>query len=184
MKTTILARACAAFFLAASLVPAHAVDLRPDGASVTFGYGEGTHLAGVGLIWDWNFMRLRPDTQVTAHGEVILNRWTAVAVGDGHSSYGQIVLLPTIRMRMDQGGSPWFLEAGIGASWLDRTFRTPEREFGSQWNFYDVLGLGYTFGGVGGHHEVGMRLVHVSNGGFSTPNPGQDFVQLRYVNWF
>ena len=33
-------------------------------------------------------------------------------------------------------------------------------------------------------HELGIRWVHVSNGGLKEPNPGQDFLQLRYVSRF
>ena len=42
----------------------------------------------------------------------------------------------------------------------------------------------FSFSGTQGHHEINLRLVHVSNGGIRKPNPGQDFGQLRYVYWF
>jgi lipid A 3-O-deacylase len=104
-------------------------------------------------------------------------------VGGGHQALTQVVLLPTLRMQLSRGASPWYLEVGVGASWLDRRFVTPDREFSTQWNFYDVLGMGRSFGPAA-RHELGLRWVHVSNGGIKKPNPGQDFLQLRYVARF
>ena len=179
-----MARACVAALLLTTLPLAHAFNLRPDGVALQAGAGEGTTMAGVGVIWDWNFWRIRPKTELTAHTELMLNQWRGDAVGSGPRHYAQVVLLPTLRMRFGQGGSPWFWEVGIGASWMDHKFHTPDKEFSTQWNFYDVLGAGYTFGGKEGSNELNLRLVHVSNGGFRKPNPGQDFVQLRYVRWF
>jgi lipid A 3-O-deacylase len=185
MTMTMLSRACAAASLGLALSPVHAIDLAPDGLAVQFGSGgSGTRLAGVGVIWDWNFWRIRPKTELTAHTEFILNDWRADEIGGGKRNYLQAVVLPTLRMRFGQGGSPWFLEVGIGASFMTPRFVTPDREFSTQWNFYDVLGTGYTFGGATGHHEINLRWVHVSNGGIRKPNPGQDFAQLRYVYWY
>jgi lipid A 3-O-deacylase len=31
---------------------------------------------------------------------------------------------------------------------------------------------------------VALRWVHISNAGFKQPNPGQDFLQVRYVQRF
>ena len=184
MTTTILRSACAGALLASTVSLAHAFDWHPDGMALQAGAGEGATVAGVGMIWDWNFWRIRPKTELTAHTELMLNGWRADAVGGGKRSYAEVVLLPTLRMRFGQGGSPWFLEVGIGASYMNHRFRTPDKEFSTQWNFYDVLGVGYTFGGKEGKDEINLRLVHVSNGGIRNPNPGQDFGQIRYVRWF
>jgi lipid A 3-O-deacylase len=184
MKTTMLARACATALLAAAALPAaHAVDFTPDGVSLQAGGGEGTGMAGVGIIWNWNFEALRR-AELTAHTELMLNGWHADAVDGGHRNYAQVVLLPTLRMRLDRGASPWFFELGVGPSYLNKHFQTPDKEFGTQWNFYDVLGAGYTLGGPQGKQEIGLRLAHISNAGIRKPNPGQDFLQLRYVHWF
>lgn len=184
MKTTTFVRTGVATLLASALASTHAADWHPDGVALQAGTGRGATMAGVGVIWDWNFWRIRPKTELTAHTELMLNGWRADAVGGGSRNYGQVVVLPTLRMRFGQGGSPWFLEVGIGASWLNHKFQTPEKEFSTQWNFYDVLGAGYTFGGKEGKNEINLRWVHVSNGGIRKPNPGQDFGQIRYVRWF
>lgn len=182
MKTTTIARLAAAALLAAPALPAGAVDFTPDGVTFEAGAGkDGARMAGIGLVWDWDFERMRRKAELTAHTELKLNRWRADAVGGGHQELTQIVLLPSLRMRIGRGQSPFFIEVGIGASWLDRAFETPERRFSTRWNFYDMLGVGYSLGGVDGTHEVGLRWTHTSNAGIRKPNPGQDFLQARYV---
>lgn len=159
-----------------------AFNMRPDGVSLEAGPGRtGTHMAGVGLVWDWDFERLRRKAALTAHTELLVNLWHADALDGGRQRLAQWVVLPSLRMRLDRGRSPWFFEVGIGASFLSRHFETPDKNFSTRWNFYDVLGVGHTFGGPDGKHELGLRWTHTSNAGIRKPNPGQDFLQLRYV---
>ena len=181
-KTTML---LAGAVLAAAGLPALALDFQPDGAALQAGLGKnGTSMAGVALLWDWDFERLRRKAELTAHTELMVNRWRYDAAdGVGKDQLTQLVLLPTLRMRLARGASPWFIEMGIGASFTDRAYETPRKRFSTRWNFYDVLGVGHTFG-ADGRHEVGLRLNHVSNGGFRHPNPGENFVQLRYMARF
>lgn len=175
---------CAALLLGV-LPPVHAFDPSPDAVAVQAGVAShGTRMAGVGVVWDWDFERLRRKAELTAHTEVMLNHWRGGAVGGGHLSVTQAVVLPSLRMRLARGASPWFLELGIGASWMDRRFVTPDKQFSTRWNFYDMLGVGHTLGGPDGRHELGLRWIHVSNAGLKKPNPGQDFLQLRYVARF
>ena len=163
---------------------AHAADFTPDAVSVRAGMGShGTAMAGVGIIWDWDFERLRRKAELTAHTEFMVNRWRADEVGGGHQTYTQLALLPSLRMTLSQGRSPWFIELGIGISWMDRLFVTPQKRFSTRWNFYDMMGVGYQFGAQR-KHELGLRWAHVSNAGLKKPNPGQDFLQLRYVARF
>ena len=184
MKTTRLLRVLLAGACAAGMPAAQAFDWKPDGASLQAGFGgKGTSLAGLGIVWDWDFQRMRRKAELTAHTEVMVNHWRYNAIGDGSAQLTQIVLLPSLRMRLDRGASPWFIELGIGASWMDQGFETPRKRFGSRWNFYDMMGIGRSFGAEH-EHELGLRWVHVSNAGLKQPNPGQDFLQVRYVHRF
>jgi lipid A 3-O-deacylase len=183
MKSTTLILAGVA--LLAISGSALAVDFKPDGASLEAGVGtQGTRMAGVGLVWDWDFERVRRHAELTAHTELLINRWRYDAVAGGSAELTQFVVLPSLRMRLARGASPWFIDLGVGAGYLDHDFETPRKRFSTRWNFYDVLGMGYSFGGVDGHHEVGLRLNHSSNAGIRNPNPGQNFLQLRYVRRF
>ena len=184
MTTTKLLRVLLAGACAAGLPAAHAFDWKPDGASLQAGGGgNGTSMAGVGIVWDWDFQRMRRKAELTAHTEVMLNHWRYNALGSGHDSLTQVVVLPSLRMRLSRGASPYFIELGIGASWMDQDFETSRKRFGSRWNFYDMMGIGRSFGEEH-EHELGLRWVHVSNAGLKRPNPGQDFIQVRYVHRF
>jgi lipid A 3-O-deacylase len=184
MNTTTLPRSLLALALAGVFSSAHAFDWQPDGVSLQAGFaGRGTAMAGVGVVWDWDFERMRRKAELTAHTELMLNTWRADAVGGGHQGYTQVAVVPSLRMRLGRGESPWFIEIGIGASYMDRLFVTPRKGFSTRWNFYDVLGTGYSFG-ANREHELGLRWMHTSNAGIRNPNPGQDFLQLRYVARF
>jgi lipid A 3-O-deacylase len=172
--------AALAFFLSSS---AHAIDLRPDGVGLQAGpASHGASAVSAGVIWEWSARKERR-ALFTGQTELILSHWRAHAMGGGSQTLQQVTLLPVLRMELDRGRSPWYLEAGIGASWLSRAYVTPEKEFSTRWNFYDVLGGGYRFG-ARGEHEVGLRYLHVSNAGIKKPNPGEDFLLLRYARRF
>lgn len=184
MNTKTMLRWLATGLLAAGLAPAQAADFRPDALAVQAGAGaSGTATAGVGLVWDWDLERLRRKAEITAHTELLLNHLRADDFGGGSQGFTQVVVLPSLRMRLDRGQSPWFLELGIGASWMDKLLVTPHKTFSTQWNFYDVVGVGYSLDDQR-RHELGLRWVHISNAGIKKPNPGQDLLQLRYVARF
>jgi lipid A 3-O-deacylase len=177
-----------AFLLAAALAalvhaPASRADWRPDGVMFQGGGGgdDVNSVASAGLLWDWDW-QLRRRALVTAHTELILSN-VRVEGFTGERSIQQVTLLPTLRMQLNEGGSRWFLEFGIGAGYFNHDFVSPGKVFSTRWNFYDVLGAGYRFGDAA-RHELGLRYVHNSNADIRKPNPGQDFLLLRYAYRF
>jgi hypothetical protein len=157
----------------------HAADLRPDGGFVTAGIApKGTASLGTGLVWDWDW-RAERRALLTAQTELIVAGWRADAVGSGSQQLAQLAVLPVLKMRLDRGRSPWFVEFGIGASYTSKLYVTDHKEFSTRWNFYDMLGVGHSFG-EGRRQELGLRYVHTSNASIRSPNPGEDFLQLRY----
>jgi lipid A 3-O-deacylase len=184
MKTKTLVRALSLVLLGASLGSASALDLRPDGVAVQGSVGtHDTWMAGGAVVWDWRWERLRRKAEITGHTELFVNHWRADALAGGRNSYTQFGVMPVLRFNLSQGRSPWYLELGVGVSWMDRRFQTAERSFSTRFNFYDVLGAGYVFG-ERRQHELGLRVIHISNGGIKEPNPGQEFLQLRYLSRF
>lgn len=172
-------RKIASLLAVLALPAAQAIDFSPDGTFVTAGVApHQTVSLGTGLVWDWDWKAQRQAT-LTAHTELIVAGWRADAVGGGSQTLGQLVLLPVLHMQLDRGRSPWFLEFGIGASFTNKIYRTPNKVTSTRWNFYDMLGAGYSFG-AGRKQEIGLRYVHLSNLGAKKPNPGEDFLQLRY----
>jgi len=111
--------------------------------------------------------------------EAFASVWSS-RVAQERMTFTQVGILPLLRYRFDQGRSDWFAEAGIGLTYMDRLYRRDTKQFSTQFNFIDVVGVGFNFGEQR-RNELGLRLAHISNAGIKQPNPGENFVQLRYA---
>lgn len=166
--------------LAASPALAADVDLRPGAVFVEVGGADRrTTTATAGLAWPWAWRGAALGGELTGTTELFASHWSARAAS-GRESYTLLGLVPLLRLRFGQGTSPWFVEGGIGISVLDGVLRTPAKQFSTAANFYDALALGYSLG-PDRKQEVSLRLTHVSNGNLKRPNPGENFLQLRYA---
>ena len=114
-----------------------------------------------------------------------MGRW-AVEHPDGsnHASWvTQLGVTPVLRWSLGGDASHWFVEGGIGANVLLPIYRARNKAFSTTFNFGDHLGIGASFG-EGDRQELVLRVQHFSNGGIKRPNPGENFVQLRYAAHF
>lgn len=112
-----------------------------------------------------------------------LGGWDGDTYEGQRKYYAQIGVVPMFRYHFDGGSSPWFVEGGIGASYMHKTYQVGDKRFGTRWNFSDHLGAGRVFGAQN-EQELGLYVKHVSNGGFKKPNPGATFWELRYAHAF
>ncbi|MDB5895770.1 MAG: hypothetical protein JWQ88_3301 [Rhodoferax sp.] len=111
--------------------------------------------------------------------DVYLSEWKTDAFNGSRSHFTEVGVVPMLRYRFGGGQSPWFVDGGIGVSYMDGKYTRGNQEFSTQWNFSDHLGVGRNFG-ADQRHELGVYVKHVSNGGFKKPNPGETLYQLRY----
>jgi hypothetical protein len=174
-------------FVTASIISmplaATAADLRPAGYFIQGALAERqAYSVSAGLVWPWSWRRGFGRTELTGLTEGFVSLWSARGA-TGRQSFTQLGVLPLLRMRLDNGRSDWFVEGGIGLSLMDRTYRTEVKQFSTTGNFVDVLGVGRTFG-ADRRRELSLRIAHISNGGIKKPNPGEDFLQLRYAVMF
>ena len=169
--------------LAAAAAPAAAQDWRPTTFFVQGGAGQGVDVASVGVQWPWAWRTVALGGEFSARTELFASAWRAEAVDGGNENFLQFGLVPLLRYHFAEGRSPWFMEAGIGLSVTNKRFVARDREFGSRGNFSDNLALGRTFGEQG-RQELSLRLQHSSNAGIKKPNPGINFVMLRYASAF
>ncbi|SDM11104.1 lipid A 3-O-deacylase [Oryzisolibacter propanilivorax] len=137
---------------------------------------------GATLPWR-SFQRELWGSAVTGHWDLYVSRWSydAVPGRSGHSTL--LGVTPVLRLTPDQGRSAFFVEGGIGATYADKRYVTPDREFSTRFNFASHLGAGVRLGAQR-QHELLLRVQHVSNAGIKHPNPGNNFVQLRYALHF
>jgi lipid A 3-O-deacylase len=176
-------RATALLAIAAACVPAQA-QFKPGAVFVQAGGGDdGLTAVSIGALWPWAWRAQALGGQWSVNTELFVSTWRADAISGGERSYVQLGVMPLLRYTFDQGRSPWFAEAGIGLSVLDREFVTPTKRFGTTWNFSDNLAIGRSFGAKG-EHEVSLRWQHTSNAGLKQPNPGLNTGLVRYTMRF
>lgn len=179
-RTALLALAAAAslgFGTAASAAEPQSLSIYLEGGMSAKTDGRDTANATVGL---------RVPTQVSFWGgsislgwDVYLSQWKTDAFNGNRTQFTEVGVVPMFRYRFDAGQSPWFVDGGIGVSYMDGRYRRGNQEFSTEWNFSDHLGVGRNFG-ADRRHELGVYVKHVSNGSLKTPNPGETFYQLRY----
>jgi hypothetical protein len=184
-------RSLGALALAATLVDARAATQSgtkpawaPDKWFVQAGVAEGTRMGAVGAMWQAPWLRDYEWGNVTGYFELSLGRWVS-HLDDGTRSSAwvtQVGITPVLRWQPFRS-SRWFTEAGIGVNLLDPIYRSSDKRFSTAFNFGDHVGIGVQFGEARAQ-ELTLRLQHFSNAGIKDPNPGENFVQLRYSSRF
>lgn len=143
----------------------------------TFEPGNDTTTATLGLRLP--VQRTFWDGRLAMAWDLYLSDWKTGVLPGQRSHHTQIGLVPMFRYRFDAGQSPWFVEAGVGISYLSHSYQIANKSFSTPWNFSDHVGVGRSFGAAG-QQELGVYVKHVSNAGLRRPNPGETFLQLRY----
>lgn len=128
--------------------------------------------------WRWNW----GNSPVDGYWDVGIGRWQADAP-TGLRGITVLGFVPTFRLHPDGHASAWFIDAGIGVTWASDVWATNLKRFSTRFNFASQVGVGLQLGAQRSH-EVALRIQHVSNGGYRSPNPGENFVQLRYAARF
>jgi hypothetical protein len=154
--------------------------LGPSSAFVQIGAASHTDMAIVGATWDWSWYKDLSFGRLGGYWEASFGRWNSHRAGqDGTAWVTQLGVTPVLRLYPTSWGGRWFMEAGIGANVLLPIYRSRSKRFSTAFNFGDHLALGRRFG-ESGKHELALRLQHFSNAGIKEPNPGENFVQVRY----
>lgn len=179
--------ACLLMLAAQTPVQAQPVALAQDESSRLYlqagAAREDTQALTIGATLPWNgWQKEWWGGQVRGHWDFYASQWSADgAVGRVHSTV--LGVSPTLRWRPNTGHSAWFLEGGLGANYGKPRFVTLHKAFSTRFNFASHVAVGYSHGAQR-EHEWQLRIQHSSNGGFKKPNPGQNFLQLRYARHF
>ncbi|MDM0014236.1 acyloxyacyl hydrolase [Variovorax sp. J22P168] len=138
----------------------------------------------LGVVVPWTRRQSVQGGALSFYWDFFISQWRAPRPDNmDKRSYTQIGAIANWRYRFNQGDSPWFAEAGVGATVMDSLYHTPDRDFSTTFQFTEVLGFGRNFGSQG-EHELSLRLQHFSNAGIKKPNPGENFVRVRYLYRF
>lgn len=114
--------------------------------------------------------------RVDVVGEFGASYWRADA-GGADNRLWQLSAIPIARWWPTER---FYLEAGIGATLIDRT-RFAGKELSTAFQFGDHLGLGWQFTPT---TRVGVRVSHFSNAAIKRPNSGLDIYQLTLTQQF
>lgn len=157
-------------------------DRAPMAVFVQPGFADSdTKTLTVGLMWPWARHWPLFDGRLGGYWEVGVGQWR-IPARDGAPSQDvtQLSFTPTLRWRPGDGASPWFIEGAIGLTLVAPIYRNGSTRFSTKFNFADHVAVGRNFGSRR-RHELALRLEHVSNGGIRHPNPGENFLQVRYA---
>ncbi len=156
---------------------------RPSAIFVQAGVAEEAQMANAGAIWEWSWHRDLSFGRLSGYWEAAFGRWSSDVDGNGGNAWvTQIGVTPVLRLYPRSWGGRWFLEGGIGFNFLQPIYRSASKSFSTTFNFGDHLAVGRRFG-RDRRHELALRFQHFSNAGIRSPNPGEDFLQLRY-SWY
>ena len=150
---------------------------RPDAGFLQIAESARSRSLSAGLIWDLPWQRDWAGGRLAAYVEASAAHWSIEQV-DGsrqQAAVTQIGLTPVLRWQAT--GSPWFVEGGIGLNLIGPTYRAGRKRFSTAFNFGDHLAFGRQ---LGARDELALRVQHFSNADIKQPNPGEDFVQLRW----
>jgi lipid A 3-O-deacylase len=143
-----------------------------------------TNSLTLGVLLPWGSNHQFWGTSVTSYADLFISAWRAPTPDrSDHHSFTQIGAMALWRFRLDQGASPWFVDAGIGITSMNDRYETPDRSFSTRFQFTEQIGIGRNFGDKR-RHEVSLRIQHFSNAGIRRPNPGENFYKLRYAYRF
>ena len=134
-----------------------------------------------GVIWDWRWSRQYAFGTLTGYSEAGVGRWTTELEDGGRSSTWstQVGLTPVLRFVPGTEDSRWFAEIGIGGNVIFPIYQSSDKSFSTRFNFGDHIAFG-RFMDAERRNELTLRLQHFSNAGIDHPNPGENFIQLRY----
>lgn len=137
----------------------------------------------IGAVLPWSWHAGASEDVTSFAWDLFASRWRAPEAIDGRRNYAQIGVIATWRYRFDRGVSSWFAEGGLGGTVMNHVYRTADEPFSTAFQFTEVVGIGRRFG-ARGEHELSLRAQHVSNAGIKKPNPGANFMRLRYLYRF
>ncbi len=156
-------------------------------SSVFAQLGGNGHAAAAtgGLTWDWALSQETRWGRLAGYWEAAFGRWHAERANGADAAWVlQLGVTPVLRLEPQSGEGRWFVEGGIGLNYLTPLYQEGDKRFTTRLNFGSHLAVGRRFGEVPEHHEVALRVQHFSNAGIRHPNPGSNFLQLRYSRRF
>lgn len=148
--------------------------IKADRMSTEMGGGEHVYVIRVGAEWDWN------DDLMTVFGwklnsywQLDFSRWQSTRDASQDGANVTVGFTPMFRFTGNKGYFEPYLDVGVGV-YLFTVSQLEDHEFGSNFQFSSLLGVGARFGQ---RHQwsLGYKFQHYSNGSVRVPNHGINF---------
>jgi len=137
--------------------------------------GDGSMVYRVGTRFDFVDSWLQSNSgQLSGYWDAGYTYWESGNGSDGNNS---LSFSPVFVYEFAGQSVRPVIEAGIGVALFGNT-EVDGNRLGQAFQFEDRLGFGLRFSG----QEVGVRALHYSNAGLSTPNDGVESYSLYYRN--
>jgi len=157
--------------------------LKPSTVFVQLGAAEHGQEGTLGATWDLPWRRDFDCCVLSGYLEGAIGRWSGNGENASSVWFTQVGATPVLRLQLHSWPRGLFAEAGVGANFIVPIYHNDSKHFSTTFNFGDHLAIGWQFGDER-KNEVALRLQHFSNAGIREPNPGENFVQLRYAHRF
>jgi lipid A 3-O-deacylase len=148
-------------------------------ADISFALGstnDSTMTYRLGLQYDFGRNFTESSTgRLTGYWDTAYTYWEGDKTATNHS----VALTPVFVYEFAGETVKPYIEAGIGVALFSST-ELEDQDLGSSFQFEDRLGVGLRFKG----HEIGLRAMHYSNAGISSPNDGVENYSLHYAMAF
>lgn len=158
--------------------------IKPTDVFLQAGLGDSnTQSYTFGAVWNWHWQTQTSLGKIAGYSEASFGRWISTSPQAEAGTWAtQLGVTPVLRQFIGSSGS-CFVEIGIGANFIMPLYHSGRKQFSTQFNFGDHIAVGKQFGD---HHReaVSLRFQHYSNAGINHPNPGENFLQLRYTHRF
>ncbi len=144
------------------------------------GFADTVKSLTVGTTWPWEQPSQWGVAGLVGYWEASIGHWNPKSDPSGLFTQNSVHLgfTPVLRY-YPYAQNQFFVEGAIGFHLITPTYRNAGKRFSSTFNFGDHIAMGMVFGNHA-EHEISLRYQHFSNGGIKNPNPGEDFLQIRY----
>ena len=159
--------------------------LAPDTLFIKTGLAEKAAAFSLGVGWDKsNWLESFLPAALSLAFEVEIGHWQTFRLRHEQAEFTQVGVTPMLRLPLTTSArQQWFIEGGVGFHFIVPLYRKQEKRFSTSFNFQDLIGLGLRYGKTR-RNEVTLYASHFSNADINQPNPGENFLQLRYLRRF
>ncbi len=155
--------------------------LKTDRMSLEIGGGDHFYVTRAGAEWNWNDDLMQVfGWNLSSYWQLDFSKWQSTVDASQDGANVTVGLTPMFRFTGSKGYYQTYVDVGVGV-YLFTHSQLKDHEFGSNFQFTDLFGVGTHFGNRN-QWGLGYKFQHYSNGSVRVPNKGINFnfITLSY----